>query len=149
VVVLTSEAKETKKFLLLLLYFTYLLNYLLNYLIFTYLLTYFLSCLLTYLLSYTYLLTYLFTYLLTYLLQLSCHSVAIVLTLVQTRQIRINIHKRKHNKNTVQTIQNTVITSKHITKTPTQFSKTPPSHTHAHITKQMKTPTVQDTHQIK
>ena len=28
-----------------------------------------------------------------FLLQLSCHSVAVVLTLVQTKQIRINIHK--------------------------------------------------------
>ena len=53
------------------------------------------------------------------ILQLSCHSVAVVLTLVQTKQIRINIHKRnntkhtanntktqyKQYKNTVQTIQ--------------------------------------------
>ena len=51
------------------------------------------------------------------LLQLSCHSVAVVLTPVQTKQIRINIHKR-NNKNTVQTIQNTVNTSTYITKTP-------------------------------
>jgi len=27
------------------------------------------------------------------LLKLSCHSVAVVLTLVQTKQMRINIHK--------------------------------------------------------
>jgi len=33
---------------------------------------------------------------------LSCHSVAVVLTLVQTKQIRINIHKRNNTKNTVQ-----------------------------------------------
>ena len=33
-----------------------------------------------------------------YLLQLSCHSVAVVLTLVQTNQIRINIHKRNNTK---------------------------------------------------
>jgi hypothetical protein len=51
--------------------------------------------------------------------------VAVVLTLVQTKQMRINIHKRntktqyKQYKNTVQTIQNTVNTSTHITKTPT------------------------------
>jgi hypothetical protein len=50
--------------------------------------------------------------------------VAAVLTLVQTKQIRINIHKRNNTKNTVQTIQNTVNTSTHITKTPT--------HTHTH-----------------
>jgi uncharacterized membrane protein required for colicin V production len=54
----------------------------------------------TYLL--TYLLTHLLTYLLNYLLQLSFHSVAVFLTVVQTKQIRINIHKRnnkKHSKN--------------------------------------------------
>jgi len=33
-----------------------------------------------------------------YLLQVSCHSVAVVLTLVQTKQIRINIHKRNNTK---------------------------------------------------
>ena len=53
------------------------------------------------------------------LLRLSFHSVAIVLTLVQKQQIRINIHKRINTKNTAQTIQNTVNTSTHITKTPT------------------------------
>ena len=62
----------------------------------TYLHTYFLIYLLTYLLNY--LLTYLLTYLPTDLLQLSCHSVAVVLTLVQTKQIRINIHKRNNTK---------------------------------------------------
>jgi len=41
---------------------------------------------------------YLLTYLLIYLLQLSCHSVAVVLTLVQTKQIRINILKRNNTK---------------------------------------------------
>jgi hypothetical protein len=41
---------------------------------------------------------------------------AVVLTLVQTKQIRINIHKRNNTKDTVQIIQNTVNTSKHITK---------------------------------
>ena len=40
---------------------------------------------------------------------------AIVLTLVQTKQIRINIPKRNNTKNTVQTIQNTVNRSTHIT----------------------------------
>jgi hypothetical protein len=43
----------------------------------------------------------------------------------------------KHYKNTVQTVHNTVNTSTHITKTPTQLSK------------QVKTTTVQDTHQMK
>jgi hypothetical protein len=37
-------------------------------------------------------------YLLPYLLQLSFHSVAVDLTLVQTKQIRINIHKRNNTK---------------------------------------------------
>jgi hypothetical protein len=45
--------------------------------------------------------------------------VAVVLTLVQTKQIRINIHKRNNTKNTVQTIRNTLHTSTHITKTHT------------------------------
>jgi hypothetical protein len=33
-----------------------------------------------------------------YVLQLSCHSVAVVLTAVQTEQLRINIHKRNNTK---------------------------------------------------
>jgi len=37
-------------------------------------------------------------YLLTYLLQFSFHSMAVVLTVVQTKQIRINIHKRNNTK---------------------------------------------------
>ena len=47
-----------------------------------------------------------------YLLQLSCQSVEVGLTLVQTKQIRIDIHRRNNTKtqyeqykNTVQTIQ--------------------------------------------
>jgi len=35
----------------------------------------------------------------TYLLQLSCHAVTTVLTLVQTKQIRINILKPNNTKN--------------------------------------------------
>ena len=34
----------------------------------------------------------------TYVLQLSCHSVAVVLKLVLTKQIGINIHKRNNTK---------------------------------------------------
>jgi hypothetical protein len=74
--------------------------------------------------------------------------VAVVLTLVQTKQIRINIFKRNSKKNTIQAIQNTVNTSTHITKTHTQLSKQPhitkPTHykshpyTHPHITKKLK-----------
>jgi len=40
-------------------------------------------------------------------------------------------------------IQNTVNTSTHITKTPTHY-KPPTTHTHTHVTKQVKTNTVQD-----
>jgi len=47
-----------------------------------------------------------------------CHSVAVVLTLVQTK------HKRNHKK-TAQTIQSTVNTGTYITKTP--------KHTQTHI----------------
>ena len=61
----------------------------------------------------TYILTYLLTYLVTYLLQLSFYSVSAVLTVVQIKQIRINIHKHSTK------IQNTVNTSTHIVKTPT------------------------------
>ena len=48
---------------------------------------------------------------------------AVVLTLVQKKQIRINIHKRNNTKNTVQIIQNTVNTSKHITKIPAHYKR--------------------------
>ena len=37
--------------------------------------------------------------------QLSCYCITVVLTLVKTKQRRINIHKRKNTKNSVQTIQ--------------------------------------------
>jgi hypothetical protein len=76
-------------------------------------------------------------------MQPSFHSVAVVPTLVQTKQIRINIHKQNNTKNTVKTIQNTVNTSTHISKTLTQLSKHP-TYTHPHIKKQFKTTTVQD-----
>ena len=74
---------------------------------------------------------------------------AVVLTRVQTKQIRINtsIHKRNNKKNAVQTIQNTVNTSIHITKTPTHYKTQ--TCTHPHITKHVKTTTVQDTHKLK
>jgi len=67
------------------------------------------------------------------LLQLICHSVAVVLTLVQTKP------KRNNTKNTVQPIQNTVNTGTHITKTLTHHK------THI-IKKKVKTNTVQDVH---
>ena len=70
---------------------------------------------------------------------------AIVLALVQAR---INMHKGNNTKSTVQTIQNTVNASTHITKTPT------PTHTHTHTLqnklkqqqRQVKTNTVQGVH---
>ena len=62
-------------------------------------------------------------------MQLSCDSVAVVLTLVQTKQIRMNIHKRNDAKNTVKTIQNTVNINTHITKTPTHYN----THTYTHM----------------
>jgi hypothetical protein len=73
---------------------------------------------------------------------LSCHSVAVVLTLVQTKQIRINVHKRSIQKTQYKQYKDTLNTSIHITKTPTHYK----THTHTHyITKQVKTNTVQDT----
>ena len=60
---------------------------------------------------------------------MSCDSVAVVLTLVQTKQIRMNIHKRNDAKNTVKTIQNTVNINTHITKTPTHYN----THTYTHM----------------
>jgi hypothetical protein len=66
----------------------------------------------------------------------SCHSVAVVLTIVQTKQIRINISKRNNTNNTVEKIQNTVNTSIHTLKNP--------HIQHPHNTKQIKTTTVQD-----
>jgi hypothetical protein len=84
-----------------------------------------------------------------YLLQLSFYSVAVVLTLVTNKSKYT--YKKQH--------KNTVHTSTHITKTPTQLSEHPhitkPTHTHTHIythpyiTKQVKTTTVQDTHRIQ
>jgi len=71
--------------------------------------------------------------------------VAVVLTLEQTKQIRINIHKRNNTKNIAQTIQNTVYTSTNITKTPTQLSKHPHIPSPAHYKTHSKT-TVQDIH---
>jgi len=58
--------------------------------------------------------------------------------LVQTKQIKINIHRRNNTKSTVQTIQNTLYTSKHITKT----HITKPKHTHTHtLQNKLKQPT--------
>ena len=80
-------------------------------------------------------------------MQLICHSVAVVLTLVQTKQIRKNIHKRNNTKIQYKQYKNTINTSTHITETPTHYKTH--TYTHPHITKQVKTTTVQDTHQAK
>ena len=67
---------------------------------------------------------------------------AVALTLVTNKN---KYTQNKLYKNTVQTIQNTVRVneSTHITKTPTRLSK------HPHITEEVTTTTVQDTHQMK
>ena len=65
---------------------------------------------------------------------------AIVLTAVQIKQIRINIHKR-NNKKAVHTIKNTLNTRTQTTKTPTHYKTD--TYTHPHITTQVKTSTVQ------
>jgi hypothetical protein len=62
--------------------------------------------------------------------------VTVVLTLAQTTQLIINIYKRNNTKNTVQTIQKTLNTNTHITKTPAHYK--PHIYTNPHITKQVK-----------
>ena len=57
---------------------------------------------------------------------------AVVLTLEQTKQIRMNVHKRNNKKNTVQRIQNSKYKYTYYQKTHT--------YTHIHITKQFKQP---------
>jgi len=66
--------------------------------------------------------------------------VAVVLTLVQTQQIRIDIHKKNNKKSTNNT--------KH-SKYMYTYNKNTHTYIHPHITKQVKTNTVQDTHQMK
>jgi len=63
--------------------------------------------------------------------------VAAVLTLEQTKEIRINIHKQNNIKLQLQTIQNTVNTSTRITKTPTQVSKHPHIRSPTHYKKRL------------
>ena len=69
------------------------------------------------------------TYYYYYLLQLSFHSVTVVLTLITNKN---KFTYTQQYKNTVQTIQHTVNTSTHITKTPKQLSKHPHIHTPTH-----------------
>jgi hypothetical protein len=82
--------------------------------------------------------------LLTYVL--SNHSVGVGLTLVETKQLRINIHKPNNTK-TVQTTQNTVNTVHILPKDPHIFQNIH-TYTQPHITK-VNTTTVQDTHEMK
>ena len=91
---------------------------------------------------YYYLLTCLLNYLLTYLLQLIFHYVAVVLTLVQTKQIRINIYINK-------TIQKHSTNNTKRSKYKYIYYQNTHTYTHPHITQQVKTTTVQDTHQMK
>ena len=62
---------------------------------------------------------------------------AVVLTLVETKPLRINIHKLNITKEN-STNKNTVNTSVHITKIPTHYKIH--TYTHPHITKQVKQP---------
>ena len=62
---------------------------------------------------------------------------AVVLTLVQTKQIRINIHKRNNIKNTVQRIQNSKYKYTYYQNTHT--------YTHPYSTQQVETSIVHDT----
>jgi len=66
---------------------------------------------------------------------MSFHLVAVVLTLVQAKQIRIYINE------TIQ--KHSTINRKHSKYKYTVYQNTP------HITKQVNTTTVQDTHQMK
>ena len=66
---------------------------------------------------------------------------AVVLTLLQTEQVRISIQKRNNTENTVRTIQKIVNIGTHITKTSTHYK----THTYTYllITKQAKITRVQ------
>jgi hypothetical protein len=75
---------------------------------------------------------------------LSCHSVAVVLTLVQTKQIRINKLERD-NKNSTNNTKHSKYKYTYYQNNHTLQN----THTHTHITKQVKTTTVQDTQQMK
>ena len=67
---------------------------------------------------------------------MSCHSVTVFLTLVETKQIRISIYKRNNTKNTVETIQNN-------SKYKYTCYQNTHTYTHPNITKQVKTTTVE------
>jgi len=77
-------------------------------------------------------------------MQLNCHSVAVALTLVQIKQIRINIHKRNNTKKHYKQYKNAVNTSTLIIKTPTNYKTQ--TYTHPHITKSTHNHTLQNPH---
>jgi len=84
---------------------------------------------------------------------LSCHSVAVVFTLVQTKQIRKNIHNRNNKKHSTNNTKQSKYKYTYYQNTNT-IVKTPArnkihTYTHPHITKQVKTTTTQDTRQKK
>jgi len=91
---------------------------------------------------------YYYYYLLTYLLRLSFHSVAVVLTQVQTKQIRIDIHKRSNTK-TLYRQYKTQYMQVYILPTHPHNCQNTPTYTHPHITRQVQTTTIHDTHQMK
>jgi len=84
----------------------------------------------------------------TYLLQLSCHLVAVVIKLVQTKQIRINIHKRNNTRTQYKQYKTQHIQVHILSKHPHNRQKTH-TYTHPQITKQVQTTAVQDTQRMK
>jgi len=83
-----------------------------------------------------------------YLLQLSFRSVVVVLTLVQIKQIRINIHKRNNTKIQYKKYTTQYIQIHILPKHPHNCQNTP-TYAYPHIKKKVKTTTVQDTYQMK
>jgi hypothetical protein len=55
---------------------------------------------------------------------------AVTVTLVEAKKIRISVHNQNNTNNRVQTTQNTVNTSTHITKTPSHYKSHTYTHTH-------------------
>ena len=80
-----------------------------------------------------------------YLLQLSFHSVAVVLTRVETKQLRINIYKRNNTKTQYKQHKTQYTQVNILPKHPHNCQNTP-TYTHPHIIKHVQTTTVQDTH---
>ena len=73
---------------------------------------------------------------------------AVVHTPVQIKQIRINTHKRNNTKTQYKQYETQYI-QVHILPKHSHNCQNNPTYTHPHITKQVKTTTVQDTHQMK